>query len=57
MLTIYEAFPSRDSTVGEKPSIDFNYIILGTRDDVFARQFLSASTPTVYHLPVGKGPW
>jgi hypothetical protein len=44
----YEAFPSRETTIGERPSIDLNYIILGTRDDVVARSFLADSTPTVY---------
>jgi hypothetical protein len=48
MLTIYEAFPSRETTIGERPSIDLNYVILGTRDDVVARSFLADYTPTVY---------
>jgi hypothetical protein len=47
-ITMFEAFPSRESTVGDKPSIDLNYIIIGSRDDTFVRAFLSASTPTVY---------
>lgn len=47
-LTIYEAFPSRETTTGEKPSVVTKWILLGTRDDQLARQFLSAWTPTVY---------
>jgi hypothetical protein len=48
MPTIYEAFPSRDTMMGERSSIDLNYIILGTRDDMVARVLLAASTPTAY---------
>jgi hypothetical protein len=47
-ITIYEGFPSRETTTGEKPSIETNWIILGTSDDQYARQFLAAFTPTVY---------
>lgn len=47
-LAIYEAFPSRDTTIGDKPSIDLSYVIMGTRDDTLARSFLAAMTPTVY---------
>ncbi len=47
-LTIYEAYPSREMTLSEKPGIDLCYIILGTGDDTIARSMLLAATPTAY---------
>jgi hypothetical protein len=47
-ITMFEAFPSRDMTLGDKPAIDLAYIIMGTRDDDLVRVFLKANTPTAY---------
>ena len=47
-LTIYEGFPSRKLTTGEKPTAEFAYVILGTTDEQTARALLSTATPTVY---------
>ena len=48
LLSIYEAYPSREMVLSEKPGIDLCYIILGTSDDTTARQMLLAATPTAY---------
>ncbi len=48
LLSIYEAYPSRETLLADKPSIDLNYIIVGTSDDTVATAFVLAGTPTAY---------
>ena len=50
-ITIYEGFPSRETIRGDKPSIETNWVILGTRDDQLAYQFLSACDAHGLHEP------
>ena len=45
LLSIYEAYPSRETLLADKPSIDLNYIIVGTSDDTVATAFVLAGTP------------
>ena len=47
MLSIYEAFPSRSMSTGERPTLDVNYILSGTADETIAREFLAGWTATV----------
>jgi hypothetical protein len=47
-VAIYEAFPSRETVLSDRPAIDLCYVILGLNDEAAATQMLLGATPTVY---------
>jgi hypothetical protein len=48
-ITVYEAFPSREFTAGgDNPSINLNWIVLGTTDELEATNAALAVSPVIY---------
>lgn len=47
-IAVHEKWESRESTVGESPSIDRVYIVRGTASDLAAKAALAAATPVLY---------
>jgi hypothetical protein len=49
MIQVYEAFPSREFIDGgESPSWTFNWIVLGTSDDLVVKAMVRGATPATY---------
>jgi len=48
-ITVHEKWESRETTVGENPSIDLVFIIRGTDSDLAAKTALAAASPVLYH--------
>jgi len=47
-ITVHEKWESRETTVGESPSIDLVFIIRGTDNDLAAKTALAAASPVLY---------
>jgi hypothetical protein len=48
-ITVYEAFPSREFTAGgDNPSVVLNWIVLGTSDELAAKNAALALSPVIY---------
>lgn len=47
-ITVSEKWESRETTVGESPSVDLIYIVRGTDSDVAAKAALAATSPVLY---------
>jgi len=47
-ITVHEKWESRETTVGESPSIDLVFIIRGTDSDLAAMTALAAASPVLY---------
>jgi hypothetical protein len=47
-ITVTEKWDSRPTTLGDQPSVELNYIIDGTDDDVDAHAALLSTAPTTY---------
>ena len=48
-ITVYEAFPSREFIAGgDNPSINLNWIVLGTSDELVAKNAALAVSPVIY---------
>lgn len=47
-ITVHEKWESRETTVGESPSIDLVFIIRGTDDDLAVKSALAAASPVLY---------
>jgi len=63
-ITVTEKFDSRTSAAGESPSVELKYLIVGTGDDVAAKEALADAAPVSYDglvrktwdvAPVGDG--
>jgi len=48
MATLTEKIDSRETVMGERPSVTMHYILDGTSDDITAKTLLLNSTPTIY---------
>lgn len=49
MVQIYEGDPSRESLFGgDSPSVDWNWVVLDTRDDLLVKRLVAATTPPAY---------
>jgi hypothetical protein len=47
-ITVHEKWESRETTLGENPSITLVYIVRGTTDDLAAKTALIAASPVLY---------
>lgn len=47
-ISIYEAYPSRKTQMGERPTVDLVYHVEGTRDDLTVKAFVRAYAPATY---------
>ena len=48
MITVAEAWDSRETTIGDDSTVELRYVICGTDDDATANNALLANSPTVY---------
>ena len=48
-ITVHEKWESRETTMGESPSVDLIYIVRGTDSDLAAKTALAAASPVLYH--------
>ena len=47
-IQVFERHPSRRTTEGENPSVELQFVITGTDDDIVAKSALDAATPIYY---------
>ena len=48
-IQIYEGFPSRETVdYGENPSETFNWVVLGTSDELQVKELVLATTPKIW---------
>ena len=65
-VTIHERFDSRETTVGESPSVALRYVVRGTDEDAVVKALVAATAPQTYAdlkrdsftvRPLGGGVW